>query len=152
MQDTFGGQPVEPIHITVERFSPDNQQLPQECVAKLRDSLSEIRAFPVMGDAIIQFFAPYWQNHVLRWRVQRTPEWIEFRNQIKSTLKNIDCPSHFVRRRHATCTILKLEKKIILPTPPPVISIPLFRVQELLISTLREDGNFELLEKLKIRG
>jgi len=150
-QAQFGGQPVEPIHVTVERFSPDNQQLPQECVANLRENLSEMKSFPIMGDAIIQFFAPYWQSYVLRWRVQKTPEWIKFRDQIKSMLEHIDCPSHFDRRRHATCTILKLGNKVILPTPPPIISMPLFKVQDLRISTLREDGNFEVLEKLKLR-
>lgn len=149
-QTLHGGQPVDPIHITVERFSPDNQQLPTACVAKLSDNLAQMQAFPIQADAIIQFFAPYWQCYVLRWRIERSPEWIHFRDQIKSTLEDIHCPSHFIRRRHATCTILKLEKKVHLPSPPPEISMPLFTVQELRISTLRNDRNFEVLEKLKI--
>ncbi len=149
-QTQFGGFPVEPIHITVERFSPDDQQLPTDCVTKLSDNLGDMQAFPVTADAVIQFFAPYWQSYVLRWRVQRSPEWVRFRDQIKATLEMIRCPSHFVRRRHATCTILKLEDIIILPTPLPKISLPLFTVRELCISTLGSDGHFEVLEKLNL--
>lgn len=150
MQVQYGGHPVEPIHITVERFSPQEPQLPRECVTKLRDSLAAVQPFSIEANAIIQFLAPYWQSYVLRWRVQQSSAWVNFREQIKATLKDIDCPSHFVRRRHATCTILKLENKVTLPTPPPEISLPLFIVKELRISTLRDDGYFEVLEKLKI--
>ncbi len=151
MQAQFGGEIVRPIHITVERFAPQNGAPPLECVAKVQDSLSTIRSFPVKTDAIIQFFAPYWQSYVLRWRVERSPEWINFRDQIQTTLKVINCPSHFVRRRHATCTILKLESKVKLPSSSLEMSRSLFKVQDLHISTLKENGKFEVLEKLKFR-
>jgi hypothetical protein len=150
-QTRFGGQPVSPIHITAERFSPKNGQLPQGCVTTICENISTLPAFQAEADALIQFFAPYWQSYVLRWRVKESPIWNSFREQVKSTLEQIDCPSHFWRQRHATCTILKLDNKINLPSPPPEISMPLFYVREVHISTLKKGGNFEILEKFSLQ-
>lgn len=150
-QNKFGGQLVTPIHITVERFSPKNRQLPKNCVNIICENISTLPAFQTEADALIQFFAPYWQSYVLRWRVKESPIWQSFREQVKITLEQIDCPSHFRRQRHATCTILKLDGKINQLTPPPEISVPLFYVREVHISTLKERGNFEILERFSLQ-
>jgi hypothetical protein len=149
-QSRYGGQIVEPIHITVERFSPKDKEFPFACVSRLRQKLESIKPFTISADAIIQFMAPYWQSYVLRWRVERSAAWQQFRDRIKYTLEEIDCPSHFDRRRHATCTILKLEGKVDLPSPTPETDMPLFLVQELRLSTLKYDREFEILEKIKL--
>ena len=151
-QVRYGGHPVEPIHITVERFTPTNDQLPQDCVRTLHKRIFEIESFPIEADGIIQFFAPYWQSYVLRWRVHASPAWIDFRERLKVALEQINCPSHFTRRRHATCTILILEDKIDLPQEKNHLSMPLFTAWDLRISTLNEDGQFEILETLKLSG
>ena len=148
----YGGQLVRPIHITVQRFSPNKNQIPKDCVNTLRVNLSGMQPFAVDADAIIQFFAPYWQSYVLRWRVKSTPAWSNFRDHVKTVLDQIHCPSHFQRQRHATCTILKLNDKVDLPSATTEISLPLFTVREILISTLKEDGNFEVLERIKLQG
>jgi hypothetical protein len=147
----FGGQLVKPIHITLQRFSPHNSQHPEDCVNTLRKRILAIQSFEVEADALIQFFAPYWQNYVLRWRVKETAAWSSFRDRVKTTLDEINCPSHFHRQRHATCTILKLPGKVDLRSPSPEISMPLFNVREVVISTLKESGNFEVIEKLKLK-
>ena len=86
LQAHFGGQAVLPIHITTQRFSPGNGQITTNCIETLRESLSGFQPFPIIADALIQFFAPYWQCQVLRWRVQETPAWANFRDQLENTL------------------------------------------------------------------
>jgi hypothetical protein len=105
-----------------------------------------------MSDALIQFYAPYWRCQVLRWRVQETPGWSHFRNHLESILTQIGCPSHFTRQRYATCTILKLKHKVDLTSHSAQLPLKLFTAQEVWISTLKTDGEFEIVEKLKLNG
>lgn len=151
LQAQFGGQLVEPIHITAERFSPENGHDPQDCIAPIRRNLSGIQPFPIEADGLIQFFAPYWQSQVLRWRVAETRIWNDFRDTLEDVLCDIGCPSHFIRRRYATCTILKLEGEIDPSALPQVDAMPLFWVRELWISLLKADGQFEIVEKLILK-
>ena len=69
LQNQYGGQLVKPIHITVERFSPEDRLMAQDCIATIQESLKGMRAFQLFTDALIQFFAPYWQSQVLRWQL-----------------------------------------------------------------------------------
>lgn len=150
LQAKYGGQLVEPIHITAERFTPEDGQDTEACIATLRQNLVRLRPFPIKADALIQFFAPYWQSQVLRWRVQETPEWSYFRDQLEATLSQNRCPSHFIRRRHATCTILKLNGEVDLSLEASKTLTPLFTAREFWISILRDEGQFEILETLNL--
>jgi hypothetical protein len=152
LQARFGGQLVQPIHVTVERFSPENGQFAGQCLTRLREILSTVRPFPLFTDMLIQFFAPYWQRTVLRWRVQQTPLWHNFRDLLETTLAEVRCPSHFIRERHATCTILSLSEPVELSTMEQATELPnpLFTVRELWVSELQAKGHFQILEKLEI--
>jgi len=150
LQNKYGGQVVEPIHITVERFSPEEGTFTEDCIPTIKECVAKLQPFPISADALIQFYAPYWQSFVLRWRVKETPIWNNFRDLLEDTLNEVHCPSHFTRRRHASCTILKLDKEINLPGHPLMVTQPLFMIQELWISLLREDHQFEILEKLEL--
>lgn len=152
LQARFGGQLVEPIHVTVERFSPENGQLAGQCLTRLHETLSAVRPFPLFTDMLIQFFAPYWQRPVLRWRIQETPFWTNFRHLLEATLVEVHCPSHFIRGRHATCTILALSEPVELPPAEQSAGLPnpLFTVRELWVSELQAKGRFQIVEKLEI--
>jgi 2'-5' RNA ligase len=150
LHQRYGGQLVDPIHITVERFSPGEGQFPKECVQKIQKNLQGIQPFQLRTDSLIQFFAPYWQSPVLRWRVENSAQWKNFRNHLENTLREAGCPSHFTRRRHASCTILKLEKKIPLPENASKVAQPLFTIREIRISQLQLNQAFEILEKIEI--
>lgn len=150
LQSQYGGQLVEPIHITVERFSPDEGQCAQDCITPIKENLRQVQPFQLRTDALIQFFAPYWQSQVLRWRVQESPFWNDFRDLLENTLNETGCPSHFIRRRHATCTILKLDEEIDLPIEWQDFTLPLFTARQVWISELKNDGLFEILEEFTL--
>jgi hypothetical protein len=148
----YGGQVVANPHITCQRFSPNLAEPKSDCVAKLKTKLETIPRFPLYSDRLIQFYAPYWQNMVLRWRVQVTRPFAAFRNKLDRTLARLDCPSHFNRVRHASCTAINLEKAIDLQANPAhgEFPTPLFTARECWVSALQEDGQFTILETIKL--
>jgi 2'-5' RNA ligase len=153
LQARFGGRVVPDPHITCQRFTPGRGKSANDCVGQLSTHLASIRTFQIYTDRLIQFYAPYWQNHVLRWRVQESDEYAEFRDRLEIALQHIRCPSHFNRRRHASCTAIELDQ----PTRLPLESaesgypIPLFLARTLWISELQADHQFSILETIYFR-
>ena len=152
LQKQYGGQIVPHIHITTERFSPKRAAFPQECAAVLKHHISNFTSFPVFADGLIQFNARYWKSHVLRWRVQDSDTWLNFRRILANTLKGIACPSHFDRHRRSTCSILSLEKPITLNEIQHALNYPqkLFTAREVHISQLKENNQFEILDTIQL--
>ena len=150
----YGGQIVNHIHITSERFSPIGAVFPKECAAVLKDRIANMVPFPVFADALIQFHARYWNSHVLRWRVQDTGTWVNFRRILAKTLKEIACPSHFNRHRRSTCPILTLDNPITLHEKNHAPNFPqkLFTAKEVYISQLNENHLFEIIETVQLSG
>ncbi|MBE9523513.1 MAG: hypothetical protein IMY76_00335 [Chloroflexi bacterium] len=153
-QRQYGGQIASHIHITSERLSPKYEGFPKECAAVIKHHIANLVPFPVFVDALIQFRAPYWKSHVLRWRVQDTDTWLNFREALAKTLKGIDCPSHFDRHRRSTCSILNLDNPITLNEKKHAANFPykLFTAREMYISQLKKNYQFEILETIQLSG
>ena len=151
--ERYGGQPVEFIHITCQRFSQDADRLEIPCIEHITNDLQNTRSFKISTDRLIQFYAPYWQKYVLRWRVQETELFSQFRDRLNTILNKTNCQSHFDRQRHATCTFLNLGEKIDLEFNPPKISLPtiLFTAKFLWVSKLQDNDNFEIVEKITLQ-
>ncbi len=152
LQSIYGGHPVNHIHITCQRFSPMAGQPDQFCTAELKSKLHRLQAFNILTDQFIQFRAPYWQTYVLRWRVQETPEFADFRHQLDELLTEIDCPSHFNRDRHASCTALNLSRRVSIDKNLSKNNFPiqLFSAKKLIISQLRANHQFKILENIQL--
>jgi len=153
-RNQYGGQLIDHIHITSERFSPKRTTSPKECSAVLRHHIGSLEPFPVFSDAVIQFHAPYWKSHVLRWRIQDTAAWLDFRNLLTKTLKGVDCPSHFDRHRRATCSILALADPVDLSEKHNSAnnSQKLFTAKKVVISRLQNNYQFEIIETIQLSG
>jgi len=148
----YGGQAVANPHITCQRFSLDLAQSKSDCVAKLKTELQTIPRFPLYTDRLIQFYAPYWQTMVLRWRVQVTRPFAAFRDKLDRALTWLGCPSHFNRVRHPSCSAINLETAVDLHVNPGRGDYPkpLFTARECLISALQEGGQFAILETIQL--
>jgi hypothetical protein len=152
LQARYGGQMVPLLHITCQRFTAQEEALEASCIDIFKKELSDIQPFTIYTDMLIQFFAPYWQKQVLRWRVQETDEYASFRDRLDVTLKKTNCCSQFDRYRFATCTALNLENPIELEENPPGFSFPaiLFTAKELLVSKLEDENQFEILSTITL--
>jgi len=112
LQAQYGGQKVDFLHITCQRFTPHNGQSEESCIKSLKNYLNDSQSFTIFTDKIIHFYAPYWEKMVLRWRVQDTGEFKLFRSRLAAVLSKNNCHSHFNRIRYASCTILNLDEMI----------------------------------------
>jgi len=153
LQTRYGGKPVSHIHITSQRFTPLQQDLEKTCIDKLNEDLQNLHSFPVFTDMLTQFYAPYWDTKVLRWRIQETNAYAAFRDILDNILLNINCPSHFDRQRYATCTALNMDHEVDLESNPPGRLFPalLFTARKLLISQLVDKNDFEIIETINLR-
>ena len=156
LQAQCSGQIVDHVHITCQRFTLNHEQIAATCIATLAKQIGAFAPFPVFSDGLVQFRAPYWQTHVLRWRIQETEAWKSFRQFLDQSLAKHDCPSHFSRQRHSTCTTLSLDAKVNPENYANKISFPfrLFTAREVVISQLTDDNCFAVLEtiELEVRG
>ena len=149
--DLYGGHIVDFMHITVQRFSPENRGA-DDRTQTIWDVLKEDKGFMIYTDGIIQFSAPYWEKQVLRWRIAETEAFIAFRSRIKDTLAELDCPTLFHRIRRATCTMLTLDEPAILVQEHLIFDPPqrLFEVKQIIISQLHEDMGFKTLDTISL--
>lgn len=153
MNSIYGGQIANFIHITCQRFSPEEDEFEAECIYKLEQAFNNLDRFPIFTDKIIQFYAPYWGRYVLRWRVQQTEAYKSFRNLMDSVLSKLKCPSHFSQFRHASCTALDLNNKQDFIKDDQDKKFPeyLFTAKELLVSKLHQDNQFEILTTIALQ-
>jgi len=154
LQSKFGGQIVDFIHITCQRFSPEDSYYENLCIKNLERAFKYTESFAITTDKIIQFYAPYWCNFVIRWRVEETLQYQKFRNMMESILLKIKCPSHFSRLRHASCTALDLETKLDISNFIQLYQLPqfLFTANVAKISKLLSDNQFEILATLNLKN
>ena len=152
LQARYGGQIVNHIHITSQRFTPRLGVLERSCIQYLKEVLESIPSFPIITDMVIQFFAYYWDTHVLRWRVQETDAYTKFRDVLDMTLTKIDCPPHFDRLRYTSCTALNLNGEVDQEPHPPTRTLPadLFTARDLLISQLVGSNEFKIIETITL--
>ncbi len=153
LQDRYGGWIVDHVHVTSQRFTPRQDQHAEPCIDPLIEELQKLKTFPIFTDMLIQFYSPFGGTHVLRWRVKETDYYAEFRDKLDNILLKINCPSHFDRLRHATCTALNLEHKVELTakTPGRIFPAHLFNAREILISQLTDKNNFNILETIILK-
>jgi hypothetical protein len=153
LNNHYCGQIVKLIHITGQRFSPKENHFEDVCIEHLRETFEKIEGFPIYTDRIIQFYAPYWDRFVLRWRVQERKEYREFRDRMDSILCEINCPSHFSRNRHASCTALFLDERVhtIIENNNETFPKFLFMALELQVSKLIDENHFEILATINLK-
>jgi hypothetical protein len=144
LQLHIAGEIVDHIHITCQRFSLRDDQEIEDCLTPLKTVLNVHRPFPIYTDRIIQFEAPYHQHYVVRWRIKATKAWVNFRDSLDAVLNRIDCPSHFHRRRYASCTALNTRSRVDIDPGRLEYQFPhfLFNAQNIVISQLQRDNKF----------
>jgi len=152
LQSRFGGEIIDFVHITCDRFSPEQQNEENACIELMKKKLKTLPSFMIYTDQLVQFFAPYWDEEVLRWQVQETEQYSQLRDILATSLLQTGCGSHFERNKPTTCTALRLEGKInFFPLGSSVsFPAPLFKANKLWVSKLVQENKFEILEKIRL--
>jgi hypothetical protein len=152
LQARYGGKIFEHIHITCQRVSLDGEHTTFEFIEQLDKRVKSLKTFPLFADNIIQFYAPFWQTQMLRWRIQDTDPWMKFKYDLRDILSAMNSPSHYDRIRRATCTALVLDSDVnmdlseMLPTFP----LHLFMASQIEISRINKQNDFEYLGTVEL--
>lgn len=152
LQSRFGGEIVNFVHVTCERFSPTKEEEEEHCVAYLRQNVTALSPFMLYAEKLVQFFAPYWGQEVLRWQVKENNDYTHLRRFIAASLDTTGCGSHFDLDKPTTCTSLRLEEKIELGSEIALENspFPLFKADHLWVSKLIGENEFTILAKIRM--
>lgn len=152
LQARYGGKIFEHIHITCQRLSLDREHNTFEFIDQLDKRVKWLKPFPLHADNIIQFYAPFWQTQVLRWRIQETEPWMKFKYNLLDILSEMDSPSHYDRIRRATCTALVLDsdENMDLSEMLPTFPLHLFTASQIEISRIKKPNDFEYLGTVEL--
>ena len=152
LKSLYGGEIVDFVHITCERFSPEDGMEESFCIDYLRRNVTALSSFNLYAENLVQFYAPYWEKEVLRWQVKEAENYVRLRHILAASLKETGCGSHFDLARPTTCTALRLGEKIGLK-PETTFDIPstlLFKANHLWVSKLIREEEFKILAKIRM--
>jgi hypothetical protein len=143
---TFGGWIAPEVHITCQRFKSPQARSLDEQVLRLRTVLGRQPAFVVQAARLVQFEAPFWQTHVLRWEIQTTPEFSAFIEGLDAALVEIGFEPHYPHDAPFTCSALDLLNPVLLDLAPPAeYPLALFRAQRVVFSRVLGLNDFETI-------
>ena len=152
LRSVYGGKVVNFVHITCERFSPDNGMEESFCIEYLRRNVTALSSFNLITEKLVQFYAPYWGKEVLRWQVKETDNYVQLRHILAASLQETGCSSHFDLDRPTTCTALRLGERIN-PKHEASFEIPptlLFKANHVWVSKLIREDEFKILAKIRM--
>ena len=81
LQAFFGGRPVNPVHVTCERFELSDQRRLEEIIRRLRQQAKIQPSFPVTAFSVQMIKPDYRGGHILKWLVDLSDplnRWINF--------------------------------------------------------------------------
>ena len=153
LHDLFGGQIVEDIHITCQKFCVTDGRPLKPVLRRLSRCITGIQPFLIYAGSYIHFYSDFWKFSVLRWRVLEDKDWCFFQGQVEETLDKVSCPPHYRHGKPATCTAVNLDREINLEmVPREIFPFPLFRARKVLFSRIKSQYEFEILETVILEG
>jgi hypothetical protein len=81
LQAFFGGRPVNPVHVTCERFELSDQQRLEEITRRLKQQAKMQSSFPVTAFSVKTIRSDFRGVHILKWLVDLSDplsQWINF--------------------------------------------------------------------------
>jgi len=142
----FDGWIVPEVHITCQRFNPEGVHDIKALLPGLTEKIAKLSSFPIYADGLVQFMAPFWQTHVLRWQIQETPSWMRFIDGLDQSLRVGGLEPHYPHDRPFTCSALDLINPVQLEYAPKM-TYPklLFNAHRVVFSKILGLNDFETL-------
>ena len=154
LQALFGGWVYEDVHLTCQRFAVQGDAVLSDVVNALKEQLSSAREFPVVAESLTVFYSPFWETRLLRWGIQKTSQWQDFRAAIDEVLTNLGFAQDEPLPESATCTALEEIPVVNLEndSSPMEIDQLLFKAREVVISQIQGPRKFKILERFQLGG
>ena len=87
LQQVYGGQVMEPVHVTCQRFPPLNPQQYQALLAQLSSLAASYQHFEVSAHGLVPLHSDYRQVHILKWEISREARLVNFSAQLEHILE-----------------------------------------------------------------
>jgi len=164
----LGGVPHDPVHLTCQRFElppsgsnpcarlgrPNTNSAEADLVQHLQATLADISPFPIVAAALVQFYSPFWQLDLLRWRVRLDDQLQHALARIDAMLIGLHITLHYPSDR--TPLVTALEGNLIsLPEralPDMVFPHPIFVARQVIVSRIIKPRDFEILGRFELQS
>jgi hypothetical protein len=152
LQRHYGGQIMEPVHITLQRFNLTHPQQYQALLDELESLRADWRPFKISAQGLFQLHSDYRQADVIKWKILPPEELALFSAQIEHILADIGGASLYPPGWVSTLvTALTGIAPASSPEEPDLhYPQPLFTPGILKVSRIHSPTEFEILEQIPL--
>ena len=151
LQARYGGTLIQPIHLTCQRFTGEDERHWQPLLAYLRQNMDAVMPFPLTAVALQTLAVPVLQTTILKWAIAMTPGLLQFQALIEDALDASGIAGHYAP---GFVSSLVAALRDITPPPPaqplydPTLPYPLFSADQLVLSRILGPNQFAILATL----
>lgn len=155
LQAVAGGQINDPAHLTCQRFSLKRGLPVAQVLTLIERTIRPLPAFPLTAIGLFPMFSRFRQGHVLKWRVQDTPELRNAGTTLEGSLMTLGITPHFPYTSGWVSTLVTAlvsvdesnDERVLDPEPFPH---HLFVARRALVTRLERDQDFEVLQEFEL--
>lgn len=148
LQDFFGGRPVNPVHVTCDRFELHDQRLLEKIAIRLKHQAKLLPPIPLSAFSVKTIESDFRGGYILKWLVYLNDPLRQWINFVDDTLDAVG-----VRRFYSSLgdmrIVTALESIEEIDTGPFLnqATFPqyLFTARQVLLSRILGSGNYEAL-------
>ena len=151
LQARYGGTLIQPLHLTCQRFTSEDERPWQFFLAHLRQNIDTVMPFPLTAVALQTLAVPVLQTTILKWEIARTPALVQFHALVDDALAVSGIAGHYAPGFISTL-VAALRDIISRPSMPPLhdptLPYPLFTADQLVLSRILGPNQFAILATL----
>lgn len=148
LQAFFGGRPVNPVHVTCERFDLSDQQHLEEITRRLRQQAKIQPSFPITALSVKTIKSDFRGRHILKWLVDLSDPLSQWIDLVGGTLDAVGA-RRFYSSLGDIWTVTALEGIEAMDTIPFLAQATfpqhLFTARQILLSRILGPDNYETL-------
>lgn len=152
LQRVYGGQVMEPVHLTSQRFTLEHPQQYQALLDELGRLAERWQAFTVSASGLLPFHSEYRRAHIIKWKILPPDEMMNFSSQLEQILTNIGGTSLYPPGWVSTLVtaLTGIDPACTSEEPDLLYPQPLFTPGILTVSRIHSPTEFEILEQIPI--
>jgi len=153
LRKLYGGQLMEPVHLTCQRFILTDEKRYPALVTMLKALIEKYEPFTLQAQGLLPFYSEYRQVHLLKWEVFLDPRLVSFSAQLEHLLETPWITSLYTPGWISTLVTALVD---INPEPAqpleglPSFPHPLFTPGILTISKLQRPSEFEIMDQIPL--
>jgi hypothetical protein len=145
LQQRFGGQCTDPVHVSLQRFVCENEARIQQLADALETTLLPYPPLPIIGRSLFSLYSDFRQENILKCEVERPAELVRITQTINQMLVRLKIGTPFVTASTWVTVLDNINELIEEHIPFPQ---PLFTATRLLCSQIIGTGRYRIMWQL----